>query len=362
MKTLHVETGRNLYGGPQQVLYLLEGLAARGEEAVLVCPPDSAIGDAARDRDIRVIGIPCRGDLDLRFAWRLRQVLAEEAPAIVHCHSRRGADFLGGQAAAMAGVPAVVSRRVDNPDSRLSARLRYRNFRRIVAISGAIERELERSGVDPSRVVRIYSSVDAARFGESPEREALCHAFGISPDDEVVVSAAQLIRRKGQRYLLEALASLQTSRPRLKALLFGQGPEEDALRAQAHDLGLDDAVIFCGFRSDLDNWLGGFDLLVHTALAEGLGVIALKAQAAGLPVIAFEAGGLPEVVGHGENGILVTPGDVDGLVAAIGRLLDDRATRIRYAEAARRSVEERFSIDGMVDAHLALYRDVLHGT
>lgn len=360
MKSLHVETGRHFYGGPQQVLYLLEGLVHRGEDAVLVCPPDSEIADIARQRRLKVIAIPCSGDLDLRFAWRLRQVLGAESPSIVHCHSRRGADFLGGQAAAMAGVPAVVSRRVDNPDSRIAARLRYRRFERIVAISQAIELELERSGVDASRIVRIHSAVDIDRLRQPPDRDELCGAFGLSPADEVIVSAAQLIPRKGQRYLLDALAILRQSRPRIRALLFGRGPEKAALKAQTRELGLNDVVSFCGFRDDLDHWLGGFDLLVHTALAEGLGVIALKAQAAGLPVVAFKAGGLPEIIRHEENGTLVTPGNANGLAEAMAALLDDSDMRGRYALNALENVRKRFSIDAMVEAHQALYRDVVY--
>ncbi len=362
MKSLHVETGRHLYGGPQQVLYLLEGLTRRGHETVLVCPPGSEIAAAAGKQGLRTLEIPCSGDHDLRFAWRLRQVLMEESPAIVHCHSRRGADFLGGRAAAMAGIPAVVSRRVDNPDPKFVAKLRYRNFRRVIAISGAIEQELLRSGVDPARVVLIHSVVDLDRFRTPPDREALCQEFSLPPDAPLIVSAAQMIPRKGQRYLLEAIAQVRETHPNVRVLLFGRGPEEQALRALAQDLDLGESAVFPGFRDDLDDWLGGFDLLVHTALTEGLGVIALKARAAGLPVIAFAAGGLPEVIAHKENGILVTPGDVDGLAAEIRHLLDDSDTRASYAAAARRDTEERFSIDGMVDAHIALYRDVAHGT
>ncbi len=132
MKILHVETGRHLYGGPQQVLYLSEGLASRGADNILVCPPDSDVDVAARSQGIAVMNLECAGDLDLRFVWRLRQLLTEQEPDIVHCHSRRGGDFLGGQAAAMAGIPALVSRRVDNSEPGFLSGIRYRQFQKIV--------------------------------------------------------------------------------------------------------------------------------------------------------------------------------------------------------------------------------------
>ena len=95
-------------------------------------------------------------------------------PDLVHCHSRRGADMLGGQAAAMESIPAVVSRRVDNPEPGLLASLRYRKFARIVAISNAIRDVLIDSGVKPERIEVIRSTVDTARFahGHIPRSHA----------------------------------------------------------------------------------------------------------------------------------------------------------------------------------------------
>lgn len=359
MKTLHIETGRHFYGGPQQVVYLLHGLAAKGLSAKLVCPPDSEIAEAASGAGIPVITIPCSGDLDLRFLWHLKATLRRERPDIVHCHSRRGADVFGGQAAAAENIPAVVSRRVDNPDPGFLASLRYRHFRRIVAISSAIERELLRSGVEPSRISVIHSAVDLERFRSEVSRQALCREFALDDAEHLVASAAQFIPRKGHRYLLDALAVLKDSQPRLRAVLFGRGPEEDRLRQQVSAQGLEAVVSFAGFREDLDDWLGGFDILAHTAKAEGLGVIVLKAQAAGVPVVAFDAGGVPEVVEHDGTGLLVPPADSQALASALAALLGDASMRARYGVNAKARVAARFSIDTMVDAHVRLYEELV---
>ena len=104
---VHVETGRYLYGGPLQVYYLLRGLTARGVRNILVCPQGSAIAHAAAEV-AEVRAMPMRGDLDVGFIRRLRRLLRAERPALLHLHSRRGADVLGGIAARLAGVPVIV--------------------------------------------------------------------------------------------------------------------------------------------------------------------------------------------------------------------------------------------------------------
>ena len=161
MKIVHVETGMHLYGGAQQVAYLLAGLAGQDIDNVLVCPPGAAIGQHFAGSQVKVVETPCAGDLDLGFLLRLRRLLREERPDLVHLHSRRGADVLGGIAAKLAGVPAILSRRVDNPESRLVAALKYRLYARVVCISQGIADVLLSEGVPADKVVVVRSAVEA---------------------------------------------------------------------------------------------------------------------------------------------------------------------------------------------------------
>ncbi len=360
MKILHVETGRHLYGGPQQVLYLCHGLAGRGVDNLLVCPPGSALGEAARASGIAVISLACAGDLDLRFAWRLRQLLVEQKPDIVHCHSRRGGDFLGGQAAAMAAIPAVLSRRVDNTEAGFISSLRYRPFRKVVAISEAIAEVLDDAGLARDRMVVIRSSVDVDHFAAEPDQEAFRRLFRIDPEHFVIASAGQFIARKGHGYLLRAIADLSRSYPRLKLVLLGQGPLENELRALSAQLGLTKVVQFAGFRHDLDDYLGCFDILAHPALREGLGVIALKAAAAAVPVVGFRAGGLSEIVIHQKTGLLVPVGDVQQLADALESLIADSDLRREYGRMARQHMRDNFSRTRMVEQHITMYESILN--
>lgn len=360
MKILHVETGRHLYGGPQQVLYLMSALQARGHDGTLVCPPGSGIDVAARQAALTVRNLFCAGDIDLPFAYRLTNFIKDLKPDIVHCHSRRGADVLGGLAASFADVPAVVSRRVDNTEMKLTAALRYRPFRKIIAISEAVAAVLVDRGVEQERIVVIRDAVAADDFDAPSDCDAFRREFRIPESSVVIAAAGQLIERKGHRFLLDAAAQLKNRHGDFRVVIFGEGPLETELREQALTLALGDHVQFAGFNDDLDSLFGCFDLFVHPALAEGLGVVTLKAAAAGVPVIGFKAGGLAEAIAHDETGLLVAPEDVDGLAAAIESLLTDADRRSQLGSAGRERMRDEFGVDTMAERHITLYESILN--
>jgi len=358
MKVLHVESGMHLYGGALQVVFLLRGLAAQAGEQVLVCPPGSAVGQAAREHGIRVREIPIRGDLDLAFIGKLRRAIAEEQPDLVHLHSRRGADLLGGIAARLARVPAVLSRRVDNPEPAWWARRKYRLYAKVISISDGIREVLLSEGVPPAHVVCVHSSVDTRRYRPGGDRAWLRQEFGLAGDELVVGMIAQFIERKGHKTLFDAIPAILERQPRTRFLLFGQGPLLEPYRALVKELGLAERVQLPGFRNDLDRVLPCLDLVVHPAFMEGLGVSLLQAAACGVPVVAGRAGGIPEVVRDGLNGYLITPGDSATLAQRVIELLASEPRRSAFGAAGRALVEAEFSIEAMVAGNLAVYRAV----
>ena len=358
MKILHVEAGKHLYGGARQVLYIVEGLAVRGVDNLLACPAGSEMA-RQQPAGTRVVAMKMGGDGDLGMVSRLASLIRAERPDLVHLHSRRGADTWGGLAAKLAGVPCVLSRRVDNPESRLAVAIKYRLYDHVITISEGIRQVLLSEGLAADRVSCVRSAVDATPYLAPVDRAAFCAEFGLPADALVAGVVAQLIPRKGHRYLLAALPALLARHPALKVLIFGQGPLEAELRAEVEAAGLAGAVHFTGFRHDLPRWLGGLDLLVHPADMEGLGVSLLQASAAAVPIVTSRAGGLPEAVQDGVTGILCPPGDVAALGAAIDRLAGDPALRARYGAAGRARILAEFSIDAMVDGNLRIYRQVL---
>jgi glycosyltransferase involved in cell wall biosynthesis len=360
LRILHVEGGSHLYGGAQQVLYLLEGLAARGHTNLLACPTGCDLGRAAAPF-AEVHGLPMHGDADVAMVWRLIRLIRAARPELVHLHSRIGADVWGGVAARMAGTPVIHTRRVDNPEPRWLVAAKYRLHDRVIAISEGIARVLLSEGLPPAKLRVVRSAVDWQRYAGSCVRAEVAAELGVPGDALLIGVVAQLIPRKGHRFLLDALPPLVRLYPRLRVLVFGQGPEEQALRHRILEAGLGDRVLLVGFRSDLDRILPCLDLLVHPATMEGLGVSLLQAASAGVPILASRTGGIPEAVRDGETGLLVPHGDVPALAAALESLLGDADLRRRLGEGGRALMRREFSIDAMVEGNLSLYREILDG-
>ena len=358
MRIAHIEAGRHLYGGAAQVRYLAEGLAGRGVENLLFCPPGSELGAAAPAA--RVVELPMHGELDVLLLPRLVRELKVLQPDLVHVHSRRGADLYGGWAATLAGIPAVLTRRVDAAEPAVLARLKYRPYRAVIALSRAIERQLHEAGLAAERSLLIPSAVDTQRYRpDAAARERLLAAFGLRADALVIGVVAQLIERKRHSWLFALLPDLVREFPRLEVVCFGRGPLEQRLRAELAELGLASRVALAGFRGDLPELLPGLDLLVHPAAREGLGLALLEAASVGVAVVACDVGGVPDVVVAGETGLLVARDDAAALHRAVATLLRAPDQRGRLGVAARRHVERRFDTARLVTEHLALYTRLL---
>ena len=360
MRIMHLETGMHLYGGAEQVRCLIQGLSAQGVESVLVCAQGSAIATATVAKD--VVEIPMRGDLDLNLYKRLRALLNSINPDLLHVHSRRGADWFGGCAALSCSVPAVLTRRVDNPEAAFVARIKYRPYRVVIAISRIIEALLlEHVRLPIFKVQRIASAVDTERFRPGGGRERLLAALELPEDVLLIGIVAQLIPRKGHDVLLGILPELVDRYPRLKVLFLGQGRQAAKLRRQIGEFDLNARVKLLGFRDDLPCLLPALDLLVHPARREGMGVAVLQAMSAGVPVVASSVGGIIDVIQNEVQGLLVEPDNPTALAAALQRLLADPELRNRLGTAGRVRVEARFSISRMTAGYLAVYGSVLGG-
>lgn len=357
MKVLHVELGRHLYGGARQVAYLLDGIGRFGGEHTLVCGHDSEIGSAVRSRSVRVERLPFRGDADLLFHRQLRRTIRAVNPDIVHVHSRRG-DMLSLMAARAENRLRVHSRRVDNPPGWLDLRFKFPICHRIITISEGIRTVLRNAGVPASQLRCVLSAVDTERYRPATSSQPIRESLGIEPGTKVVAVVAQLIQRKGHHVLLDALPSVLQRQPKLQVLVFGKGPLEAPLKARVTAMGLNSVVRFEGFRTDMDKILPAMDAVVHPALMEGLGVSLLEAAASGVPIIASRAGGMPEIVLDGVNGMLVEPGDVMGLTEAMTRMLEGEELRRTQGVAARKHVLSKFAIPAMVEGNQRVYEEL----
>ncbi len=358
MRVLHIETGRHLYGGALQVRYLLEGLRTLDVDNILVCPRGSDIAAAAQPF-ATVCESPMAGDLDGRFFFSLVQAVRKTRPDLIHVHSRRGADLWGPVAAGVCRIPAVLTRRVDNLEPTWWVNLKYRSYEKIVTISEGIRRVLLEEGVPREKTVCIPSAVDAEIYRQACDRNWFHREFSLPPDARSIGVIAQLIERKGHRYLVEAAPQILRTYPQVRFIFFGQGPLREELVRLCKEARLLENVIFAGFREDLPKIIPCLDLVVHPALMEGLGVSLLQAAAAGVPIVAAAAGGIPEIVRDGINGFLFPPGDAEALAEKTCLLLSNPDMCEQFASRGEEIVSEEFSIQAMVQGNMGIYLDIL---
>jgi glycosyltransferase involved in cell wall biosynthesis len=364
LKTVHIETGRHLYGGGLQVIYLAKGLMDRGHEATLICCSGSAIEKEAERRGIPVRPIRMLSEADPAAMLRMLRAIKKLQPDVVHLHSRRGADLLGGIAARLARVPVIIlSRRVDDRVRLdLIGRLKHLVLpHRLVAISDGIRRVLIDCGVPAERVELVHSGVVTSEFRCERDREWLRGEFGIETNAPVIGTIAQLIERKGHRFLFEAAVDILKEFPDTKFLVLGTGEECDPLDELVKGIGIAESVVFAGFRQDIAKIIPNLDIVLHPALREGLGVSLLQAASSGVAIVGTNAGGIPEIVRNEETGILIEPGDSLAIADACLRLLRDAGLRERFGEVARELVEREFSTEQMIEGNLRVYRETLSG-
>lgn len=354
---LHIETGRHLYGGGLQVIWLLEGLSRLGYRNSLLCAHGSAIGRKATSF-ANVHQIPMHGEMDPRLLFSLLRIIRTEKPHLIHVHSRRGADLWGGLVAKLTRTTGILTRRVDNPEPPLLARLKYGMFARIITISEAILRVLTAEGISKNKLVCVPSAVDPRPYQHPCEKEWFRNEFRLNAATRAIGVIAQLIPRKGHRDVIDAAPKILNACPQTRFLFFGQGPLRTPLEELSTKRGLAGKITFAGFRYDLERVLPCLSAIVHPATMEGLGVSLLQAAAAGVPIVATNRGGIPEIVRQGENGYLLEPGDVNGIAHAVISLLRDQEKAARFGRSGRRIVEARFSVANMVEGNVSVYLQI----
>lgn len=355
----HVDAERGFSGGEVQVFLLMEGLRAAGERCVLFAPPRSRALAAAAERGFEARAVPLRNDADVVGALRLARGLRAVGADLGHLHTGR-ATWLGGWAARWSGVPAVTTRRMDRPvRPGWRTRLIYGTLTRAVAaISPGVARCLADGGVPADRIELIPSTVDPARVAPGRARAEVRAELGAAADEVVVLALGALVPRKGLDVLLAALARLDPA-SRWRLWIGGEGPERARLAELARAAGLAPRVQLLGVRDDVGNLLGAADVFCLPSRAEGLGVAALEAMAAGRPVLATRVGGLADAIVDGRTGRLVEPDDPAALAAVLARWIADPLERERLGRAGPERVAERFLPEQMVRAYRKLYARIL---
>lgn len=232
------------------------------------------------------------------------------------------------------------------------------------AISEAVKQSAIRSlGIPAERITVVFRGRTRERLGFPgvDRRRATRERLGIDDDETVILNVGRQEHQKGQRYLLEAAASLLPRHDRLRILIAGrEGHATPELERMMARLGLAPRVVFLGYRTDVPDLLAAADIFVFPSLFEGLGGSALEAMAMGLPVVASDIPALREVVEDGSSGILVAPGSSDSLARALDRLVQDPGLRIRMGNRGMQLFDQKFTIERSAREMIALYERVIY--
>jgi len=368
IKVLHIDTGREWRGGQQQVLYLSRELSRRGHLSVIITPKKSPLAVRAKEEGLVVREISYHGQGDLIALRSVVQSIQETGAELIHTHTAH-AHSLGFLVWRLSGIPKerkpalVAHRRVDFvPANDPITRMRYTSGTDLyICVSDAIRKILENYGLPVDRLRVVHSCVDTQRIDVhvDEDRRLLREELGIPETARLIGVIGALVGHKGHRFLLDAMPRIVAACPDARLVIFGDGPLEKKLRRSCWEHGLEATVTFAGFRPDVARFLHCIDLFAHPSTEEGLGSTILDAMAARLPVVASRAGGIPEMIRHGETGWLVPPGAPTELAGPIISLLEDPQRRSEFGAAGRARVESEFSVATLCDKTLSAYAEAL---
>jgi L-malate glycosyltransferase len=362
--SLHIDTARTWRGGQNQALLTVLGLRTAGHRTVLVAHPAGELRRRASEGPDLIPMAP-RSELDLAAAWRLTRIIKDVRPAIVHAHDPHGVamaalalSYQPTQTSGSSPPQLVASRRVDFPlKQNAFSRWKYRQVRAFICASDAIRHMLIDQGVAAAQAITVHEGIDLAHVDAAP-RANVHELFWLPHNAPLIGNIGALVPHKGQRHLIDAAALVVREVPDARFLILGEGELKPALEKQIDELALSKHVLLAGFRPDVLSILKGFDLFVMPSVTEGLGTSLLDAMAASRPIVATTAGGIPEIVEHGVNGLLVAPRDHAALAAAIVRMLKDRDLRRRMGDAGFARVRDRFTVERMIAGTAAVYARV----
>jgi glycosyltransferase involved in cell wall biosynthesis len=370
-------------GGPAiQALSLTRLLEPRGYRTRLVRGRESA-DEGSMDYLARELGVVPTlvdsmkrdpGPDDLAALRRLVSILRHDRPQIVHTHAAKAGTL--GRLAALIAFPRSGRRPVlihtfhghsltgyfSGPTAgfyRLIERVLARRTDVLVAVSAEVRDDLVRLGVaSKEKFVVVPLGLDLARFLDDSDRRsrrvALRAEWGIEPDEEVVTLVARLVPiKRVDRFL--RVAGLLGARAQTRFVVVGDGELRQQLEASEEGRGLGDRLVWAGFRRDMADVCFASDVVVLTSDNEGTPVSLIEAQAAAVPVVGTDVGGVRSAVLDRKTGLLTGADDDGGLAGAISSLLDDPAMAARIGSAGRAHAAESFSLERLVNDLARLY-------
>ncbi len=339
-------------GAEAHALLLMRGLVKRGHRVAFAGPRDSWLGEKAEESSIELIHVPMHGVTDLFSLFLLTKAVLRHKTDLLHSHLVRGTHYAT-MIGRILGCPTLAT---------AHSTTSYKRFHRanhIIAISQAVKDSLVAKQIKSSKITRIYHGIPD-RFTLRRQRQDVRKRLGLDDHECALCMVARFIPDKGHDFLLHTITGLKDHRCKLFLAGDDTGKWAAEMKKMVRDSGLENRVVFLGFKENVPRFLAGMDILIAPSRREALSISIIEALSMGLPVIGTRTGGIPEVVRHGENGLIVEKENRKELLKAISFLASHPEVCHTYGLKGRQVFLQQFSEEEMVDRHLKLYRFLTH--
>jgi glycosyltransferase involved in cell wall biosynthesis len=317
------------------------------------------------------LGVPTeRIEMNSRFDFKAAKALAKLCEKwdidLIHCH------YLREHYTALLAKRYNKKIRVvytnhfvlaNNSITRLSNRWMDKRQDQMIAVCNRGKEQLIANGWSGERIQVVFNAVDMAAWAGDRSQSTMRTELGIPEDRLVMLCASRFADDKGHAYLVRSLKRLgEITQVPFTMVLAGDGPLLEPTKEQVKSLGLEDRVIFAGFRKDIKNLYKGSDIYINSSRHEALSFLIIEAMAAGLPVIVTDMGGNRDIVPpDADCGALVVYDDPESMAQAMKRMLEDDAYRANCAASALRTVEEKFEVGKMCQLTWQVYEKARKG-
>lgn len=354
-------------GGAEQLVYRMIQRMLKNQLRPAVCCLDH-VGDLGAQLEQAGIKVYCRQQrypYDIGLILWLRTIIKEEQIDVVHAHMYAAfeysvpAAFISGTAKVIYTVHGRLHPECKPWTRRLLYPLWSAAAAQLVSISKKTKDAMVQYDFHPEKKIRvIYNGIEFKPAGDAMALQAMRASLGIKEQQHIVGAVARLEDIKNIPMMFRAIKRVLAEYPETYLLLAGEGSKLDSLQQYAQELGIAGRVIFLGQRHDLHIIYPLFDVFLLSSFTEGVSVSLLEAMSYGIPAVATDVGGNPEVVEAGETGFLVPSDDDAAMAANILELLNSKKLADKLGENGKKRVEQHFSFDGMMSEYMELYHSL----
>lgn len=363
IKVLHVSTPKSWRGGEQQLAYLYEELQNKNVKQFILCRKDGELANKGKAKKWNIIESRKVAAIDINFARKIQIICKRNNIDLIHTHDSHAHSFAILSASFWGNkTPIVVSRRVDFAIKKTwfsKYKYNHRLVKRILCVSDAIKKITAPDIINKSVLKTVHSGIDVSRFIDSDKKSSgLRQEFNIPSETKIIGNIAALAVHKDYFTFVNTARILINEQKDYHFFIIGTGPLEKEIRTYVTNNNLNKHITFTGFRNDIPHILPELDAFLITSETEGLGTSVIDAFVCKVPVVATNAGGIPELVKHKETGLLAEVKDAKTLADNINLLFSDS---INLEEMAKNQQEilKQFTREATAEKSLKEYYSIL---